>query len=121
MLRVGIIGGETHAGAIIQQHGKTLEIVQAAVRADQVAWAQELLKCDVITDADALLARDDLDVVFVANENDRRWDVIEATLRSGRWEHRDGRGPANASRHVRIRLSRDRRGHRRVRRSVVRR
>ena len=84
MRRVGIIGGETHIGEITQLTGKELEFVAAAVRTDQVDWAKGQFGCEVVTEAPALLARDDIDLVAVANENDRKAEVVLAALRSGK-------------------------------------
>lgn len=84
MRRVGIIGGETHIGEITQLAGKELELVAAAVRPDQVDWAEGQFGCEVLTEASALLDRDDIDLVAVANENDLKAEVVLAAVRSGR-------------------------------------
>jgi len=84
MRRIAIVGGETHIGEITSLSGQKVEIVVAAVRPDQVDWASETFKCEVATDFRDVLAREDVDVVAVANENDRKAEVILASLRSGR-------------------------------------
>ena len=84
MVKVGIIGGEMHIGEITKLRGEVLEIVAASVRPDQVDSAKEQFGCDVLTDHDALIARDDVDVVAVANANDERADVIVKSLAAGR-------------------------------------
>ena len=84
MQRVAIIGGETHIGEITSLKGTKVEIVAAAVRPDQVDWAKEQFGCEVVTEVDAVLARDDVDFVAVANENDLKAGVVLAALRSGR-------------------------------------
>ena len=84
MTRVGIVGGETHIGEITKLSGAELQIVAAAVRPEQAGWAREQFGCDVLANFQSLLARDDVDLVAVANENDRKAGVILAALRSGR-------------------------------------
>jgi len=81
--KVGIIGGETHFGEITQLQGKALEIMAAAVRPEQVEWAQETFGCRVFENTENLLACKDLDLIFVANENDRRAEAIVAVLGAG--------------------------------------
>jgi len=84
MRRVGIIGGETHIGEITQLAGKELELVAAAVRPDQMDWAKGHFGCEVMTEASALLTRDDLDLVAIANENDLKAEVVLGAMRSGK-------------------------------------
>lgn len=84
MVRVGIIGGETHIAEIVSLRGKAVEVVAAAVRPDQVDWAAEQFGCEVTTDPHVLLGRDDIDIVAVANENDLRAAVVLMALLSGR-------------------------------------
>ena len=84
MQRVGIIGGETHIGEVTDLNGRELEIPVAAVRPDMVDWARETFGCDVVTSHEELLARDDLDIIAIANENDARGPVVTAALESGR-------------------------------------
>jgi predicted dehydrogenase len=83
MLRIGIIGGETHIGEVTALRGKTLDIVGAAVRPDQVDWARQQFGCPVVTDYRRLLATERLDAVAVANENDLKAEAILAALRRG--------------------------------------
>ncbi len=84
MKRVAVVGGETHIGQVTGLAGEMLEIVGCAVRSDQVAWAEETFGCAAVTDFRPLIERDDVDIVSVANENDRKAEVILAALRAGK-------------------------------------
>jgi len=84
MKRIAIVGGETHMAEVTGLAGELLEIVGCAVRADQVAWAEETFGCAAETDWQGLVARDDVDILSVANENDRKAEVILAALRAGK-------------------------------------
>jgi predicted dehydrogenase len=83
MLKVGIIGGETHIGEVTALRGKALEIAGAAVRPDQADWARQQFGCPVFGDYRELLAAGPLDCVAVANENDRKAEVVLASLKAG--------------------------------------
>jgi hypothetical protein len=80
MQRVGIIGGEKHIGEITSLNGRELEISVAAVRPDMVGWARETFWCEVVTNHEELLAREDLDIIAIANENDARGPVVTAAV-----------------------------------------
>lgn len=82
MVRVGIVGGETHIAEVTQLKGTRVELAAAAVRPDQVEWARSTFGCDVETDHARLFDRH-LDVVAVANENDLRARVIADFLERG--------------------------------------
>jgi myo-inositol 2-dehydrogenase / D-chiro-inositol 1-dehydrogenase len=84
MYRVGIVGGETHVGEVTKLAGGQLEIVAAAVRPEQTEEAMEAFGCPVVEDYHELLANPELDIVAVANENDRRAEVIVAAIAAGK-------------------------------------
>ncbi len=84
MKRIVIVGGETHIAEVTGLAGELLEIAGCVVREDQVAWAEETFGCPVGTDWRGLVARDDVDIVSVANENDRRAEVVLAALSAGK-------------------------------------
>lgn len=82
MKRVVVVGGETHAGEVTQLDGVMLEIVGAAVREEQRAEANRIFKrvsTNYLELLDALIP----EIVFVANENDQKAEVIIAALRRG--------------------------------------
>lgn len=83
MRRVAIVGGETHIGEITALRGEQLEIVGAAVREDQLDQAREQFGGLVTTDFRKLLRDSPPDIVAVANENDRKAEVILAALGAG--------------------------------------
>jgi len=82
MLKVGIIGGETHVGEVTGLQGKVLEIAGAAVRPDQAEAAREQFGCPVTTDLGELLQQAP-DVVAIANENDLKAAAVLAALEAG--------------------------------------
>ena len=84
MYRVGIVGGETHVGEVTKLAGEQLEIVAAAVRPEQADEATEAFNCPVVEDYRELLDKHELDIVAVANENDRRAEVILAAIAAGK-------------------------------------
>ncbi len=84
MYRVGIVGGETHVGEVTKLAGDQFEIAVAAVRPDQADEATEAFNCPVVHDYRDLLADHDLDIIAVANENDRRAEVIAAAIAAGK-------------------------------------
>ncbi|MGD9494901.1 MAG: Gfo/Idh/MocA family protein [Armatimonadota bacterium] len=84
MKRVAVVGGETHIGEVTGLAGELLQIVGCAVREDQLAWARQTFGCPVGTDYRRLVERDDVDIVSVANENDRRAEVILSALAAGK-------------------------------------
>ncbi len=84
MYRVGIVGGETHVGEVTKLAGEQLEIVAAAVRPEQTEEAAEAYNCPVVEDYRGLLVNPELDIVAVANENDRRAEVIVAAIAAGK-------------------------------------
>ena len=77
-LGIAIVGGETHLGEITNLSGREARIVAVAVRPDQVDWANGHFTCRVATDFRDVLSREDVDVVAVANENDRKAEAILA-------------------------------------------
>ena len=83
MKRVAIIGGETHIGEITHLAGTELEIVGAVVREDQKEMAAADFKAPVFDDESALYAQVKPDIVAVANENDRKAEVIIRALEAG--------------------------------------
>ena len=83
MKRVAIIGGETHIAEITKLSGSELEIVGALVREDQKAHAKATFKAPLFDDEDTLYAEARPDIVAVANENDRKAEVILRALEEG--------------------------------------
>lgn len=83
MRRVAIVGGETHIGEITSLAGEKLEVVGAAVRADQREWAASTFDAPVFTEIDRLLAETRPDLVAVANENDLKAGVVLHALEAG--------------------------------------
>ena len=83
MLKVAIIGGETHIGEITALAGTALQIVGACVRPDQREWAQVTLGATVFDAVDRLLDETAPDLVAVANENDLKASAVLTALRAG--------------------------------------
>lgn len=84
MYRVAIVGGETHIGEITTLPGQVLRITGVSVRPDQVNWARGSFKAEVFTDFREMLARQPIDIVAVANENDKKAAVILEALKQGK-------------------------------------
>lgn len=82
MVRVGVVGGETHIGEVTVLAGTRLSMEAAAVRPDRLEWARSTFGCEVETDYARLLDCR-LDVVAVANENDQKARVIADFLERG--------------------------------------
>lgn len=59
-------------------------IVAAAVRPDLTDWAREQFGGDIVADYNEVLARDEVNIVAPGNENDRKAEIVLASLRSGR-------------------------------------
>lgn len=83
MLRVGIVGGETHIAEVTALGGELLQIVGAAVRPDQREWAAETFGCPVVADYRELLNDFNCDIISIANENDLRAETVLAALNAG--------------------------------------
>lgn len=83
MLKVAIIGGETHIGEITALAGTALQIVGACVRPDQREWAQVTLGATVFDAVDRLLDETAPDLVAVANENDLKASAVLTALMAG--------------------------------------
>lgn len=83
MIRVVVIGGETHIGEITALRGKRLEIVGAAVREDQLDRARREFGGFITTDVVHLLDSCEADVAAIANENDRKAEAVLMALSSG--------------------------------------
>lgn len=83
MKRVVIIGGETHITEITQLHGKGLTVVGAAVRKDQFEMARQKFGGVIVEDYVHALEELKPDIAAVANENDRKAEVVQAALRRG--------------------------------------
>lgn len=83
MKRVAIVGGETHIGEITALHDERLVIVGAAVREDQIAAAGEQFPGPITTDYEQLFEEAEPDIAAVANENDRKAEVVQAALTRG--------------------------------------
>lgn len=82
MRRIGIIGGETHIGEVSSLKGAQLDIVGAHVRPDLAEWAGGAFGCPLFGTVEALLDAE-LDIVAVANENDRKAEAVVAALEAG--------------------------------------
>jgi len=80
--KLAIIGGETHIEEVMKL-GDAINVVGVAVRDDQIAKAGDEFDCPVTTDYKELIAQDGLDIVAVANENDRKAEVVLAALNRG--------------------------------------
>ena len=83
MKRIAIIGGETHIGEITKLAGDKLEIVGAVVRDDQKAKAEADFKAPVYPNEKALYESANPHIVAIANENDRKAEVILRALENG--------------------------------------
>ena len=83
MKSVAIIGGETHIAEITKLAGEKLSIVGAAVREDQITWAEETFDCPAVTDFRDLIRTHKPDIVAVANENNRHAEAILAAIEAG--------------------------------------
>lgn len=83
MKRIAIVGGETHIGEITKLAGDKLEIVGAIVREDQKAKAEADFKAPVYPNEEALYTRANPHIVAIANENDRKAEVILRALENG--------------------------------------
>lgn len=82
LLKVGLIGGETHVTELTRLGGTRLRIIGAAVRDDQRQTALAKFKCPVYDDHRTLLAERP-SLVAIANENDRRTAPILDALDAG--------------------------------------
>jgi predicted dehydrogenase len=81
--RVAVIGGETHLGEVAGLKGDLLEIVGFAVRPEQTEPMQRQLGGVACADHRELFARLRPDVAAIANENDRKAEVVLAALEAG--------------------------------------
>ncbi|MGQ9555762.1 MAG: Gfo/Idh/MocA family protein [Anaerolineae bacterium] len=84
MYRIAIIGGETHIGEVTSLRDKSLEVAAVAVRPEQVSWAEQVFGAPVYSDFREMLDAVPVDIVAVANENDRKAEVILEALRRGK-------------------------------------
>lgn len=83
MMRVAIVGGETHIEEITNLDGQKLEIVGVSVRDKQKNWAKELFTTAIYTDYQKLFEEKKPDIVALANENDLKAKVIIEALERG--------------------------------------
>ena len=81
--RVGIVGGETHCGEVLQFQDKLLDVVGVVVRKDQRAKVVEEIQSPLFDSLEAMLEKTEPDVLFVANENDNRSTCILKALEVG--------------------------------------
>lgn len=83
MNRIGIIGGETHIAEITKLAGTKIEIVGAAVRADQAESVGKELGCPVVSDYNELFDTYRPEIVGIANENNLKAQAILDSLDRG--------------------------------------
>jgi len=80
MKRIAIIGGETHIGEITQLLSKELELVGVVVREDQREKTAADFGVQIFSDESELYARTKLEIVAIANENDRKAATVLRAL-----------------------------------------
>jgi predicted dehydrogenase len=83
MKRCAIVGGETHIGEITALVGKKIDIEAVVVRKDQTEWATEHFDAPILDSVDSLFRDYSPDIVAIANENDRRAEVVLQALVAG--------------------------------------
>lgn len=83
MIGTGIIGGETHLTEITRLAGQRLQLVRAAVGRERQEWARNNLTCPVTDNIEDILTDAEIELVAIANENDRRAAVVVAALGAG--------------------------------------
>jgi len=82
MHRLGIIGGETHVGEVTALCGDRFKIVGACVPPHQADTATAEFNCPVFDTVEDLLDTG-VDLVAIANENDRRVEGVVPALQRG--------------------------------------